>query len=312
MDNSILFFAFAAIVLAGAIGVVVSRNPVHSSLFLVLTMITMAGLFLMLDAPMVAIVQVIVYASAIVVLFLFVIMLLGVDRHESIASDDHRFQRPAAAVLGLAVFGCIIALTGAKWNVGTESTRTVGGVSISAARPDNIVATATKAVERGRGRSRRPPRSTAGPDPVHALRVAVRSHCVAVGRRRRGCGRARPTESTSRTRGGHGMTLASTFVTVTPKYFFVLGALLFTIGATGLLLRKNTIVMFMCVELMLNAVNLTFVTFAKALDDAAGQAAVFFTLIVAAAEVAVGLAIIVAIFRRRQGVTADDIDLLKG
>ena len=108
------------------------------------------------------------------------------------------------------------------------------------------------------------------------------------------------------------MTLASNFFTVTPKYFFVLGALLFTIGATGLLLRKNTIVMFMCVELMLNAVNLTFVTFAKALDDAAGQAAVFFTLIVAAAEVAVGLAIIVAIFRRRQGVTADDIDLLKG
>ena len=108
------------------------------------------------------------------------------------------------------------------------------------------------------------------------------------------------------------MTLASTIVTITPKYFFVLGAVLFAIGATGLLMRRNTIVMFMCVELMLNAVNLTFVTFAKALDDAAGQAAVFFTLIVAAAEVAVGLAIIVAIFRRRQGVTADDIDLLKG
>ncbi len=167
MDNSILFFAFAAIVLAGAIGVVVSRNPVHSSLFLVLTMITMAGLFLMLDAPMVAIVQVIVYASAIVVLFLFVIMLLGVDRHESIASDDHRFQRPAAAVLGLAVFGCIIALTGAKWNVGTESTRTVGGVSISAARPDNIVATATKAGEVG---------AASAPDHVRPLARTLFTH----------------------------------------------------------------------------------------------------------------------------------------
>ena len=94
--------------------------------------------------------------------------------------------------------------------------------------------------------------------------------------------------------------------------YFVVGALLFTIGSTGLLLRRNTIVMFMCVELMLNAVNLTFVAFAKDLDDAAGQASVFFTLIVAAAEVAVGLAIIVAIFRRRQGVTADDVDLMKG
>ena len=80
------------------------------------------------------------------------------------------------------------------------------------------------------------------------------------------------------------MTLASTFVTVTPKYFFVLGALLFTIGATGLLLRKNTIVMFMCVELMLNAVNLTFVSFSKALDDLGGQTAVFFVLVVAAAD----------------------------
>ena len=97
-----------------------------------------------------------------------------------------------------------------------------------------------------------------------------------------------------------------------PDNYLYLSALLFTIGAAGVLLRRNAIVMFMCVELMLNAVNLTFVAFAKDLDDAAGQASVFFTLIVAAAEVAVGLAIIVAIFRRRQGVTADDVDLMKG
>ena len=106
------------------------------------------------------------------------------------------------------------------------------------------------------------------------------------------------------------MTLAT--IVVTTQWYFILGAILFSIGATGLLMRRNTIVMFMCVELMLNAVNLTFVAFAHELNDAAGQAAVFFTLIVAAAEVAVGLAIIVAIFRRRQGVTADDINLMKG
>jgi NADH-quinone oxidoreductase subunit K len=68
----------------------------------------------------------------------------------------------------------------------------------------------------------------------------------------------------------------------------------------------------MCVELMLNAANLTFVTFARMLNDVGGQVIVFFTLVVAAAEVAVGLAIIVAIFRRRQGATADDVDMLKG
>ena len=99
---------------------------------------------------------------------------------------------------------------------------------------------------------------------------------------------------------------------ITPSYYLVLSAILFTIGAGGLLMRRNTIVMFMCIELMLNASNLTFVAYAKSLNDISGQVIVFFTLVVAAAEVAVGLAIIVAIFRRRQDVTADAINLLKG
>ena len=88
--------------------------------------------------------------------------------------------------------------------------------------------------------------------------------------------------------------------------------MLFTIGAVGLLVRRNPLVMFMCVELMLNAVNLTFVAFAKMLNDVGGQVIVFFVLVVAAAEVVVGLGIIVAILRRRPGATADDITVLKG
>jgi len=88
--------------------------------------------------------------------------------------------------------------------------------------------------------------------------------------------------------------------------------MLFTIGAVGLLVRRNVLVMFMCVELMLNAVNLTFVTFARMLNDIGGQVIVFFVLVVAAAEVVVGLAIIVSIFRRRTEATADDISLLRG
>ncbi len=95
-------------------------------------------------------------------------------------------------------------------------------------------------------------------------------------------------------------------------WYLALAAALFTIGAIGLLVRRNVLVMFMCVELMLNAVNLTFVTFARMLDDVGGQSAVFFVLVVAAAEVVVGLGIIVSIFRRRSGATADDISLLKG
>jgi NADH-quinone oxidoreductase subunit K len=95
---------------------------------------------------------------------------------------------------------------------------------------------------------------------------------------------------------------------ITPDYYLVLAALLFTIGAVGLLTRRNVLVMFMCVELMLNAVNLTFVSFANELNDIRGQVIVFFVLAVAAAEVAVGLGIIVAILRRRRGATADHLD----
>ena len=94
--------------------------------------------------------------------------------------------------------------------------------------------------------------------------------------------------------------------------YLLLAAVLFSIGAVGLLIRRNVLVMFMCVELMLNAVNLTFVTFARELDDIGGQSLVFFVLVVAAAEVVVGLGIIVSIFRRRAGATADDLHLLKG
>ena len=101
-------------------------------------------------------------------------------------------------------------------------------------------------------------------------------------------------------------------MTVDADWYLVLAALLFTIGAVGLLVRRNVLVMFMCVELMLNAVNLTFVTFSSVLDDIGGQVVVFFVLVVAAAEVTVGLGIIVAILRRRPGTTADDLTLLKG
>ncbi len=101
-------------------------------------------------------------------------------------------------------------------------------------------------------------------------------------------------------------------MSVDPTWYLTLGAILFTIGAVGLLVRRNVLVMFMCVELMLNAANLTFVTFARELNDIGGQAAVFFVLVVAAAEVVVGLGIIVSIFRRRVGATADDINVMKG
>lgn len=101
-------------------------------------------------------------------------------------------------------------------------------------------------------------------------------------------------------------------VELTTSYYLVLSALMFAIGATGLLIRRNPLVMFMCVELMLNAVNISFVAFGADLNDVGGQMAVFFVLVVAAVEVVVGLAIVVAINRRRRDATADDVALLRG
>ncbi len=99
---------------------------------------------------------------------------------------------------------------------------------------------------------------------------------------------------------------------VTPGWYMTLAAVLFILGMTGVLIRRNALVMFMCVELMLNAVNLTFVAAGRAAGVLDGQVAVFFVLVVAAAEVVVGLAIIVAIFRRRETASVDELAALRG
>ncbi len=101
-------------------------------------------------------------------------------------------------------------------------------------------------------------------------------------------------------------------MTVPIGAYLALGALLFVLGVAGVLLRRSALIVFMSIELMLNAVNLTFVAFARQLGRLEGQVAVFFVLVVAAVEVVVGLAIIIAIFRTRATVDLDDVDLLRG
>ena len=96
-----------------------------------------------------------------------------------------------------------------------------------------------------------------------------------------------------------------------PVNYLYLAALLFTIGASGVLIRRNAIVLFMCVELMLNASNLALVTFSRLHGNLDGQIIAFFVMVVAAAEVVVGLAIIMSIFRARRSASVDDANLLK-
>jgi NADH-quinone oxidoreductase subunit K len=98
---------------------------------------------------------------------------------------------------------------------------------------------------------------------------------------------------------------------MTLTHYLVLAAILFTIGAVGVLVRRNAIVVFMCVELMLNSVNLTLVTFARSTGTLDGQIMAFFVMVVAAAEVVIGLAIIMSIYRTRRSASVDDANLLK-
>ena len=106
--------------------------------------------------------------------------------------------------------------------------------------------------------------------------------------------------------------MLSLVIAPTTTWYLVLASVLFTIGAMGVLVRRNPLVMLMCIELMLNAVNLTFVSLGRAMADINGQAIVFFVMVVAAAEVVVGLGIIVSIMRRRSGINVDDLAELKG
>ena len=95
------------------------------------------------------------------------------------------------------------------------------------------------------------------------------------------------------------------------QYYLVVSALLFTIGTVGVLTRRNAIVIFMCVEMMLNAVNLTFVAFSNYLGSLDGQIFVFFVMTVAAAEAAVGLALMIAYFKNRETIDVEDMNLMK-
>jgi NADH-quinone oxidoreductase subunit J len=118
--EAFIFFVFGALTLAGAFGVVLARNPVHSALSLVVTLVSVAVLFLQQDAHLLAAVQVVVYAGAIVVLFLFVIMLLGVD-HPDTLRDPLKAQRAAAVILGLVMLAEVLFLTGHHWATGAKA-----------------------------------------------------------------------------------------------------------------------------------------------------------------------------------------------
>ena len=138
MVDTIVFVVGAIVILAGALGVILSRNPVHSALMLIMTLFGIAVLFVAQEAHFLAAVQVIVYAGAIVVLFLFVIMLLGVDQAESLDTEPIGGQRPAAGVVALASVGLILLLAVRAVQVSTGARSVSGELDAEGSNLENI------------------------------------------------------------------------------------------------------------------------------------------------------------------------------
>ena len=393
----IAFWILAPIMVLAALGILFVRKAVHAALLLAVVMISLAVLYAALEAPFLFAVQIIVYTGAILMLFLFVLMLVGVDASDSVV-ETIRGQRLFAILAGLILGVTLVA------GVGQLSLGTVVGLD-KVNKDGNIEAlanilfsryvfafevTSALLITAAMGamvlahRERLTPKPTQaqlaaervrayaesglhpGPLPPPACSPGTtrwtRRHCCPTGplpRRRspacsRPAARSAPPRATSRRYSARSTTHPTAYRTprtrptaarrsraaarapapdrpartraprpappptkagteamdsVTP--FIVLSAILFTIGSVGVLTRRNAIVVFMCVELMLNASNLALVAFAKQHGDLDGQIAAFFVMVVAAAEVVVGLAIIMTIFRTRRSASVDDASLLK-
>ena len=270
-----------------------------------MTLFGVAVLFIEQQADFLAAVQVIVYAGAIVVLFLFVIMFLGVDRQENLAAEPLRGQRPLALAAGRARARrrASPSASSAHWATGAHAVAgsTDGRADRNVAELGrSVFTTYLFAFEVDRRPCSSSPSSArwcwpAGPTPGARPTSERGRGGPTSGRRPADAGRT-PAEAVAGDEPGRGGAPMSIPGELVPGPG---GRRCSPSARSACCVRRNVLVMFMCIELMLNAANLTFVTFSRMLGDIGGQVIVFFVLVVAAAEVVVGLGIIVAIFRRR-------------
>ncbi len=270
----ISFFVLAVASVASAIGVIIFRNAVHSALSLILTLLFLALFYLQLGAMFIAIVQILIYAGAIMVLFLFVVTMLASELRDTALPDRIPWQRGVAATLGLILVGALSYLLFTGTTIVT-SAKASGANSLS-----QVVATQGDTQAFGLALFH------GFAFPFEVTKVGSRKWYVGEKWRK--------------------------IMTISVSWYLVVSAIIFTVGVTGVLVRRNPLVIFMSIELMLNAVNLSFVAFSHYLDSVDGLMFVFLVLTIAAAEVVVGLAIIVSIFRTRRDIDVDDMNVLRG
>ena len=313
------FYLFSAVLLFAAFRVITARNPVYAALYLVLAFFQAAAVWLLLRAEFLAITLVLVYVGAVMVLFLFVVMMLDINVDALRAGFWKHF--PLAASVGALIALEMAAVLMAGFRLGEEP-RAVPAVVQGGAQYSNTKELGTLlytqylypleiaavillvAIVAAIALTLRKRKDSKAVDPAHQVRVraqrspAGREDGADHGRPRAGAG--------ARRRGEQGMTL-------TLGHFLSLGAMLFALSVIGIFLnRRNLIVLLMAIELMLLAVNMNFVAFSYYLGDMHGQVFVFFILTVAAAESAIGLAILVLLFRNKSNINVDELNTLKG
>ena len=316
------FYAFAAAAVLSAVAVIGVRNPVHAALWLVLTFFSVACTWLLAGAEFLGVALVLVYVGAVMVLFLFVVMMLDIDLVP--LREGYVRYLPVGLAVAVVMLLEILALVGisarmqalpadpalaadlsnTEWIARTLFTRFLLPFEVAALiLTVAVIAAVTLTLRRRTGNKSQNPGEQARVRAVDRVRLVSMPSSPRQG----GPGDARrPRRS-----GGRAMSLLGTSLSL--GHFLALGAALFCISVAGIFLnRKNVIILLMSIELMLLAVNINFIAFSRHLGDAAGQVFVFFILTVAAAEAAIGLAILVTLFRNRRTINVAEIDTLKG
>ena len=323
-----VFFFIAGIgAVCGAVGVVMVRNPFYSVLALVFHLLSLAALFLLLQAQFVAAAQVVVYAGAVMVLYVFVVAYVGGSDPGTLRPPVGRGQQVIAVLFGLALFvELAIAVLGSGLKAISTDGPTVDATfgspeRIGAAAADEVPAALrgrlVPAAHRRRGRrgarapARRDRRRRGRPRRGHGLQAAA-------GHRHHGRGGRRPQHARApgarlgRRRDEPGGRVRCGGRLVSLDWYLVVSALIFSIGAAGVLTRRNPLVILLCLELMLNAANIALIAFARMWNNGDGQIFAIIVMVVAACEVCIGLGLVVALYRRRLPIDVDEIRELHG
>ncbi len=312
------FYFFSAVLLYAALRVITARNPVHAVLHLILGFSQAAAIWLLLKAEFLGIMLVVVYMGAVMVLFLFVVMMLDI-RIDRMREGFWKHFPVAAAIGALVALEMAVVLMGGFGTL--DEAKPVA--DLLNAQGQVLPYSNTQALGRLMYTEYLFPIEVA----AVILLVAMIAAIALTLRKRKdaktpditgqaagtcpgpfdlGAHAGNPGCGDARTRGGDQMTL-------TLGHFLTLGAMLFAISVIGIFLnRKNLIVLLMAIEMMLLSVNMNFVAFSHYLGDMHGQLFVFFILTVAAAEAAIGLAILVLLFRNKSNINAEDLNILKG